>query len=470
LFLTFAYFYQGGFANNNSRFDLSLALALEHRFTIDSFHQNTIDKAFYSGHYFSEKAPGTSYLALPVPALASLYWNTADLYRDPGIADWLLYATTVGSLSFLSALSAIFFRRFLVRLNPDRTEREALLLTVLAYLGTLVWPYSTLLFSHQLAGVLLLLASYLGFVGLERDPIDGKRLAGASILFSWAVLVEYPAALPAVVLTAGLLAGARHFKRLLPYALFAIPAAALLLFHNRTCFGNPFALGYAQLQSTPFSEEMGKGFYGIVFPRPQRILQLLFGGYRGLFVYCPPLILAALAAPKGWKSRHRRFLASVAIAVCGVILLNASYGYWQGGVCFGPRHLVPIVLLFALNLAFVPASWLRSPVFFALAILAMAINGVGTATTPFVSEYDTNPLLHSYRQLASSGAVAYNPIGFLTPHTETRERWAHPDRWRGTSFNWGQRLGLTGWWSLVPLALLWGLFAARAWRKESERG
>src|SRR3989338_809626 len=70
LFLTFltiyAIFTQFIGPNESSHLDLTRAIIDEHRFEIDSYHNNTIDKRFYNGHFYSDKAPGLSFLAVPI--------------------------------------------------------------------------------------------------------------------------------------------------------------------------------------------------------------------------------------------------------------------------------------------------------------------------------------------------------------------------------------------------------------------
>jgi hypothetical protein len=62
LAFSYAYFYQDGGANANSRFDLIFAAVQEGRLYIDSYHDvedtQTIDKAYFNGHYYSDKAIG----------------------------------------------------------------------------------------------------------------------------------------------------------------------------------------------------------------------------------------------------------------------------------------------------------------------------------------------------------------------------------------------------------------------------
>src|ERR671932_37891 len=52
--------------NQNSRFDLIVALVDDHTFAIDAYVANTGDYAAYDGHYYSDKAPGMALLGLPV--------------------------------------------------------------------------------------------------------------------------------------------------------------------------------------------------------------------------------------------------------------------------------------------------------------------------------------------------------------------------------------------------------------------
>src|SRR5947209_17123643 len=64
-FLSFIYLYEGGGWNQNSRFDLLRAIVERHTLQIDGYHENTQDKAHFNGHYYSDKAPGLVFLAVP---------------------------------------------------------------------------------------------------------------------------------------------------------------------------------------------------------------------------------------------------------------------------------------------------------------------------------------------------------------------------------------------------------------------
>ena len=58
LLVSYAYFYQAGGWNANSRFDLVRAIVEQGTVVIDAYHTNTGDKSRYNGHYYTDKAPG----------------------------------------------------------------------------------------------------------------------------------------------------------------------------------------------------------------------------------------------------------------------------------------------------------------------------------------------------------------------------------------------------------------------------
>src|SRR4249919_1385737 len=80
-FFSFLYFYEGGGWNQNSRFDLLRAIVERHTLQIDAYHENTQDKAYARGHYYSDKAPGLVFLAVPFAEAARVVMRAAGV--DP---------------------------------------------------------------------------------------------------------------------------------------------------------------------------------------------------------------------------------------------------------------------------------------------------------------------------------------------------------------------------------------------------
>src|SRR3954468_11809784 len=80
-FISFIYFYEGGGWNQNSRFDLLRSIVERHTIQIDAYHENTQDKAHFQGHYYSDKAPGLVFLAVPFAIASRAIMRTVGL--DP---------------------------------------------------------------------------------------------------------------------------------------------------------------------------------------------------------------------------------------------------------------------------------------------------------------------------------------------------------------------------------------------------
>lgn len=449
LLFTFAYFHQGGFANQNARFDLTLAVALEHRIPIDTLAANTIDKVLVGGRYYLEKAPGASYLALPVPLVASLFVSMREVLERPGLGDGLLYLSTVLSVGLLSAASAVAMRRLFSHLVPGLTVAGATLRTLAVYGSTLLLPYSTMLFGHGPCAAWIVIGAALL---LTNDaPSTARALAGGAALGA-AMLTEYPAAVP----VAGVLAAAVLRRRPTPRELLGVLAAcgavvSLVLVHNALTFGSPWTFGYGKLQGTIFEARMSRGLFGITLPRPTVALQLLFGTYRGLFIYCPSLAVAAL----GLAYAPRRLSGPLVAAWLTHVLVISGYGFWEGGTCFGPRHLVASIPLLAVGWAFLPNAMARSPLAALLVAASALVMLAGTAITPNVAEQVRTPLTSAYLPLARRGVVSMSPMGFLTPHAENAFRHAHVRLYPDAAWNLGELFGLRGPTSLLPLAAAW---------------
>src|SRR5258708_7418524 len=81
-FVSYAYFYQGGGWNQNSRFDLVRAILERGTLRIDAYRENTEDKTVANGHFYSDKAPGLVLLAVPAAAASRPVLRVAGV--DPG--------------------------------------------------------------------------------------------------------------------------------------------------------------------------------------------------------------------------------------------------------------------------------------------------------------------------------------------------------------------------------------------------
>ncbi|MBK8340184.1 MAG: hypothetical protein IPK99_09460 [Flavobacteriales bacterium] len=108
---------------------------------------------------------------------------------------------------------------------------------------------------------------------------------------------------------------------------------------------------------------LGEGFH---WDRPE-IFRVLFGFRRGLFLWAPVLLMAALAVPLLWRKDRTRSIWAFTYWTVNIYVI-ASWWIWYYGSGFGSRvfieHLVVIALPWALVLnAAKPKTWIAARIF-----------------------------------------------------------------------------------------------------------
>lgn len=448
------FFYMGGCWNVESRICLTESLAWFGTVRIDWRHQNIGDKAFYQGHYYCDKAIGASLLALPVYLVLSaiLPHPPQTVGAFPFIFKYLgnLFATVLPSV-----LLGVAFYRFLRHFTDSERAR---LWTTLSYsLGTIAFPYSTMLFGHQTAAALIFLAFILLYSLRQQRPTPGKLLL-AGLLVGYAFLTEYPTLLIAGALFIYLLSFLEDKRQIGWFLLGSLPPLLVLLGYNWLCFGNPFTLAYRYEANPEFRENMARGIMGITGLKGEALWGLTFGPRRGLFWISPFLLLAFPGFYLFFQRRNwrREFW------VCGSVVLaffwyNASYYLWTGGGSFGPRFLIPMLPFLALPTVFCFSHENGRLISRLLAGISLFFVGVVTATastgaTPeSVGIQDSaNPLLEVSFRLLFQGNLQTPNLGQLLHEAG---------------------LPLPGLLSLLPLGLYIGLCSAWwAWREHLNAG
>lgn len=349
----------GGGVNPNRYFDLIHSLVNERVIHIDSYHENTIDKAFKDGHYYSAGLPGPSLLGIPsylafkalyvmVPdavlkslsSVQSYKQGTIDGFYARDNTDFFLSTIWITwfTLSFLSALASIFLFRFLQDVGIARIY--ALSTTLLYAFGTLIFFYSTTYFSHAFEATL---AIFVLFAIVRAKPYPSSRwLVGLGLLSGSAFLVEYQG----FIIAGGI--GFYVFRKwgvrsLIPFALGASVVLAILFAYNTIAFGGPFHVPQEFLAGTNRERSHGSGLLGFAPPSPDRLIGLLVLPDRGLFWYSPILLLGIVGIGLALYSKKKlTFELSVlaAIVIVGVFLFDASFADWKAGAAFGPRYLI----------------------------------------------------------------------------------------------------------------------------------
>src|SRR5437588_655191 len=273
LLASYAYFYEGGGWNQNSRFALVRAIVEHRTLRIDEYASSTGDRALWNDHYYSDKAPGASLLAVvPVAAAAAMARVVGVPPASRAGVTWTSYIATVATSGVFTVAAALCV---LALALEWRASRAAAIVAALAYgLATPAWPYATLFIGHAVtAGCLM--AGFTAAVIMNRSsqPLRLAWLVGLAC--GWASVTEFPAAIPAAIIVAFALAtGGVHRGGRWGVALRLLAGAALALAclaaYNAAAFGSPFRIGYASEEAF---EGMRRGVFGISTAQPPGNLQ-----------------------------------------------------------------------------------------------------------------------------------------------------------------------------------------------------
>lgn len=483
--VSFAYFCQGGGPNANSRFDLTRAIVRDHTVSIDAYAKNTSDKAEREGHFYSDKAPGLSFAAVPAYAAFHALRSRAPATAkdDPRSA---MYFLTVAIVATTSAAGAVALFAILRR---TRVGPKAALVAVAAWcFGTNAFAYATIFVAHQFVAALVVTAWALLLHARREGAARAVALAG--FLAAWAAISEYPVAIVSAMLFAyGIVRiGAR---KMIPFVVAAALPLALLAVYNRACFGSPFALGYEHLANPVFHAIIDRGFFGLSLPTAQAARELTVGEFRGLLPLSPFVLLAPVGYARMIRDRDLRAEGVLCLGAAAFLaLLNASYLRWDGGAAMGPRYFVPalpfVIVPVAHALSAIGAIARRTLRAAAVAGTACAIVfavAVCTMSVAVMPEFPEAPLptpipdrrapdpprpittlvlpLFFAGHVGEKASFSNGTIGFssiVTGHEHD-------------AYNFGETLGLHGAATLLPLMLAWliGAIALARVRDRSKR-
>lgn len=431
----FPYFAKIHSANELPRLYLTMAMADEGTLAIDTGVRRwgaTADVSPSGGHQYSNKAPGSSMLALP--GYLALREIEEARGSEPSLAEimWVCRVTTgiIPTLLFL-----LLLWRFLERWAPDEDVRAAV---IVAYaLGSMAMTYSLLFIAHQLSAVAIGTCFILS-VWVVEDQIDVRWMLAAGFAAGAAPLIDYQAAFAGVPLAIYLLA---HLPRrgrdgivgiALGVAGAAVPIAVLLGYHW-LAFGHPLRTGYDA--SVTFAHFHQRGFLGLDQFRPAALYGSTLAPDNGLLFFSPFWALALW----GWVElarRRRWWMLSITLSVAALyIAFISSLSFWRGGWQLGPRYIVamlPFALVpLAAALTEAEQRWWTRGIAWGLIAASVVVYGTSSIQFPHFPDHDfTNPLYEITFRLYGDGYAPYSA---------------------------GWWLGLRGFWAQLPALVALGV-------------
>ena len=391
----YSYFIQEEGWNQNSRMALIMSIVHHYQLNIDPYEKLTADKALHNGHYYSDKAIGTAIIGVPVYAVVSelLGFDEYTYFEEDGDPNLrkALYLVTVIVVMVPSAILSLLLYQLMRLLGGSRIW--SLLLTLFYSFGTLAFPFSTVLFGHQVAATFAFAAFFVLVKARLRSSSSTWLMLLAGALVGLAVLMDYPVALIAALLFVYTATFAQPKHRLLLYILGGAPAAALLLAYNWYTLGHPFSLAYGYV-SDPGFQGMKIGFFGITQPRLSSFIEITLGGRgllrQSLFLWLLPLGVWQMSRTLQWW-REGALCASVGLAF---VIWNSAYYLPLGGLTPGARFLVPSLPFLIVPLVFLarlprPYALLTKPALLLGGAWSMGLYFLICATFPLApQEFD----------------------------------------------------------------------------------
>lgn len=457
--------------NVNSQFALTCAIVEHRTLSIDAYHElpgmETGDKAFFEGHFYSDKSPVTAFLGVPAFAAYRAFCRFAEIEIDYAAARYWTTWWTIGmAAAALTLLTAALLRR------ADVPVFAAAAFAGLWVMATPLLGFSILFYNYTPAAALalggfLLVQPALGWNSGEargespRWPAAGTLFA-AGLLIGLACWTLQTYALLALLLTAGLAWSAlrtgaesassrrQRFAGCGAWALGGLAGVAGYAVYSFAIFGE-LTSPYRYEFNENFREQMAQGLMGAGIPDPRVIGLLTLHPFRGLFFLFPITAAALLGALDLLRRKSQRGTACAALLFfTGLLLYNAGYYMWWGGWSYAPRHLIPALTLLSVGLApWIAASTgrLRGA---SMALLLLIASAGATTNTAVVSLDPQPPPGVEEAQLYAPETVGTWPSPYL-------DLLRYVVRGQ-TDANWGTGVGLGGVAGLVPLGLLW-LFA-----------
>src|ERR1700677_1513270 len=288
--------------NQTSHYDLTRTI-YHGKTTIDQYQANTGDKAYYKGHWYSARAPGLALFSLPFYDALNLVnaesWTDAHVAPPDHPGDEMIYLIGLWGNVLPGLLLLVLVWRVAERYEPRYGAATAGLLG----LGTIVLPFSQMLFSHVFTTFLSFAAFWL-MLREREGPASPMLLGLAGLAIGYPFSSEYPTFFAAIVLSLFLLSRRDSLnplgvlRRGSAYVAGGLVGIVPLLLYNHYAFHSWTHLAYSDVP------RQQQGFFGIDVPNLKVLATLLFDS-RGLLTISPILGLGALGTVLLYKRGNR---------------------------------------------------------------------------------------------------------------------------------------------------------------------
>ena len=351
-------------------------------------HSTAIPQAVNSGIYFGKfDRHGTPRSAWPVGhSILVLPWTAAGHYlfsHIPGIpaqiSDLAVAAAVCWSSATYSAIAVAVC--FLLFLQLGVSPKGALACSLIMGFSTPLFVYSGWVYSEPATIAILVTTAFLLFG--SGNPIPLSRAAFGALLLGFAIHIRPANMATAFVFIAASMVFDHSDTRTKGFAyrttalLVAVLAFSGLLYlvRNYSLFGSPFDFG------VPATAENGKDLDSWHNPLAVGIFGFLFSPGKSVLLFCPPVILGICGFPRLWRQNRGLGVLCVAAPIVNLFMYSLRT-QWEGGYCYGPRYMVPSLILLTLPCAtlFQGLSPRMRWILWITAIAGFVVQALGLAT------------------------------------------------------------------------------------------
>lgn len=339
-----------------------------------------VSSKVYFGRYASDGQPHSPYP--PGQPLVAVPWYALGDFiigRLPGVAaeirDLVVSMACVWSSATFAALCGMFV--FLIAHALGLSRRDSVVTALVVAFASPLFVYSAWFFSEPLTAACWLGAAYALFGTPSDEPVSVRRATIAGVLMGFSLHVRPTNVFAAWIFIAAIFVRDRRHavKAAITMTLVVGLIGVIYLLRNLSLYGNLFDLGY------PRYAENGRDVLSFNMPWHLGLFGFLFSPGKSIFLFCPPIVLAIPGLIRLWR-RNRGLAFACGGTALVYLLFYAHYSSWEGAYSYGPRYLVPALLLLCVAIAawfLDPPRWFR-PVLRAVFGVGLVIQMIGLST------------------------------------------------------------------------------------------
>ncbi len=362
---------------------------------IDKYVRRTGDKSRVGDHYFSDKAPLPTLLAVPfyrlVQAVGLDETNIRTgkkfpihIWKPLGIRDGrlsvypdmipLLFMCSLlfGSLPFTAMIFITLKKALAVSCKPF-----TIALVMVSFYGSFLFVFAGTFFNHIFAAFLLLL----GYIHVkDRAYFRSGFCVGLSFLTEYTVGVAIPLWLLIIAIRE------KSLKQSVLYGLGVLPSIIFFITYNWFTTGNILTTLNAYHVAKAFTDL--SNHYGFALPSLQAIWGLSFGLYAGLIPHALMLVgggyflLRKLITGNAYRKLLTSYLATFSMMF---FLVISSFFTWWGGWTYGPRYLIVLAaLLLYENTIFLTSKKINLCIFWTIGLFGIISTWLAKITVMYM--------------------------------------------------------------------------------------